>query len=84
MIRICILMLRLIFIHISILTHTRTRILHTGSQPNGKQRISAIDNPGGDTYTPRSYAYISLLILHISILRILLIRILHTFVRVLH
>jgi beta-galactosidase/beta-glucuronidase len=26
----------------------------TGAQPNGKQRISAIDNPGGDTYTPSS------------------------------
>src|SRR5690242_1503519 len=25
-----------------------------GFQPNGKQRISAIDNPGGDTYTPSS------------------------------
>jgi len=25
-----------------------------GAQPNGKQRISAIDNPGGDTYTPSS------------------------------
>ena len=25
-----------------------------GSQPNGKQRISAIDSPGGDTYTPSS------------------------------
>ena len=25
-----------------------------GAQPNGKQRISAIDNPGGDTYTPAS------------------------------
>jgi hypothetical protein len=26
----------------------------TGAQPNGKQRISAIDLPGGDTYTPSS------------------------------
>jgi hypothetical protein len=26
----------------------------SGKQPNGKQRISAIDNPGGDTYTPSS------------------------------
>lgn len=26
----------------------------TGKQPNGKQRISAISNPGGDTYTPSS------------------------------
>eukprot|EP00040_Diaphanoeca_grandis_P039529 m.259317 g.259317 ORF g.259317 m.259317 type:complete len:721 (-) comp37890_c0_seq1:266-2428(-) len=26
----------------------------TGSQPNGKQRISAISSPGGDTYTPSS------------------------------
>lgn len=26
----------------------------TGSQPNGKQRISAISQPGGDTYTPSS------------------------------
>lgn len=26
----------------------------TGKQPNGKQRISAIDRPGGDTYTPSS------------------------------
>lgn len=26
----------------------------SGAQPNGKQRISAIDNPGGDTYTPTS------------------------------
>ena len=26
----------------------------SGAQPNGKQRISAIDNPGGDTYTPSS------------------------------
>ena len=25
-----------------------------GPQPNGKQRISAIDHPGGDTYTPNS------------------------------
>jgi hypothetical protein len=25
-----------------------------GAQPNGKQRISAISNPGGDTYTPSS------------------------------
>ena len=25
-----------------------------GDQPNGKQRISAIDSPGGDTYTPSS------------------------------
>jgi hypothetical protein len=25
-----------------------------GYQPNGKQRISAINNPGGDTYTPSS------------------------------
>lgn len=25
-----------------------------GAQPNGKQRISAITNPGGDTYTPSS------------------------------
>ena len=25
-----------------------------GAQPNGKQRISAIDAPGGDTYTPSS------------------------------
>jgi len=25
-----------------------------GKQPNGKQRISAIDSPGGDTYTPNS------------------------------
>jgi beta-galactosidase/beta-glucuronidase len=25
-----------------------------GSQPNGKQRISAISAPGGDTYTPSS------------------------------
>jgi len=25
-----------------------------GHQPNGKQRISAIDRPGGDTYTPSS------------------------------
>eukprot|EP01062_Namystynia_karyoxenos_P066681 TRINITY_DN60603_c0_g1_i1.p1 TRINITY_DN60603_c0_g1~~TRINITY_DN60603_c0_g1_i1.p1 ORF type:complete len:745 (+),score=215.99 TRINITY_DN60603_c0_g1_i1:80-2236(+) len=25
-----------------------------GVQPNGKQRISAIDSPGGDTYTPNS------------------------------
>ncbi|ETO04612.1 glycosyl hydrolase, family 2 [Reticulomyxa filosa] len=25
-----------------------------GVQPNGKQRISAITNPGGDTYTPSS------------------------------
>ena len=25
-----------------------------GVQPNGKQRISAIDNPGGDTYSPNS------------------------------
>ena len=25
-----------------------------GSQPNGKQRISAISQPGGDTYTPSS------------------------------
>lgn len=25
-----------------------------GAQPNGKQRISAIDGPGGDTYTPSS------------------------------
>lgn len=25
-----------------------------GNQPNGKQRISAIDDPGGDTYTPSS------------------------------
>jgi hypothetical protein len=25
-----------------------------GAQPNGKQRISAIDNPSGDTYTPSS------------------------------
>ena len=25
-----------------------------GSQPNGKQRVSAISNPGGDTYTPSS------------------------------
>ena len=25
-----------------------------GEQPNGKQRISAIDNPGGDTYTSSS------------------------------
>jgi len=25
-----------------------------GFQPNGKQRISAITNPGGDTYTPSS------------------------------
>lgn len=26
----------------------------TGKQPNGKQRISAISRPGGDTYTPSS------------------------------
>ena len=26
----------------------------SGYQPNGKQRISAINNPGGDTYTPTS------------------------------
>jgi hypothetical protein len=26
----------------------------TGAQPNGKQRISAIDSPSGDTYTPSS------------------------------
>ena len=26
----------------------------SGKQPNGKQRISAIDHPGGDTYTPSS------------------------------
>jgi beta-galactosidase/beta-glucuronidase len=26
----------------------------SGAQPNGKQRISAIDSPGGDTYTPSS------------------------------
>merc|ERR1712159_37118 len=26
----------------------------SGDQPNGKQRISAIDSPGGDTYTPSS------------------------------
>mmetsp|Transcript_54938 Transcript_54938/g.117913 ORF Transcript_54938/g.117913 Transcript_54938/m.117913 type:complete len:660 (+) Transcript_54938:87-2066(+) len=26
----------------------------TGNQPHGKQRISAIDKPGGDTYTPSS------------------------------
>jgi len=26
----------------------------TGKQPNGKQRISAISSPGGDTYTPSS------------------------------
>jgi beta-galactosidase/beta-glucuronidase len=26
----------------------------SGSQPNGKQRITAIDHPGGDTYTPSS------------------------------
>jgi beta-galactosidase/beta-glucuronidase len=26
----------------------------SGKQPNGKQRISAIDSPGGDTYTPSS------------------------------
>jgi hypothetical protein len=26
----------------------------SGKQPNGKQRITAIDNPGGDTYTPSS------------------------------
>lgn len=26
----------------------------SGAQPNGKQRISAIDHPGGDTYTPNS------------------------------
>jgi hypothetical protein len=25
-----------------------------GAQPNGKQRISAISDPGGDTYTPSS------------------------------
>ena len=25
-----------------------------GPQPNGKQQTSAIDNPGGDTYTPPS------------------------------
>ena len=25
-----------------------------GAQPNGKQRVSAIDEPGGDTYTPSS------------------------------
>jgi beta-galactosidase/beta-glucuronidase len=25
-----------------------------GAQPNGKQRITAITNPGGDTYTPSS------------------------------
>jgi hypothetical protein len=25
-----------------------------GAQPNGKQRITAIDKPGGDTYTPSS------------------------------
>jgi beta-galactosidase/beta-glucuronidase len=25
-----------------------------GAQPNGKQRISAISSPGGDTYTPSS------------------------------
>merc|ERR1719329_1096474 len=26
----------------------------SGTHPNGKQRISAIDSPGGDTYTPNS------------------------------
>jgi beta-galactosidase/beta-glucuronidase len=26
----------------------------SGAQPNGKQRISAISSPGGDTYTPSS------------------------------
>lgn len=26
----------------------------SGHQPNGKQKISAIDKPGGDTYTPNS------------------------------
>ena len=26
----------------------------SGAQPNGKQRVSAIDSPGGDTYTPSS------------------------------
>lgn len=26
----------------------------SGKQPNGKQRITAIDRPGGDTYTPSS------------------------------
>jgi len=26
----------------------------SGAQPNGKQRISALDRPGGDTYTPSS------------------------------
>jgi len=26
----------------------------SGAQPSGKQRISAIDSPGGDTYTPSS------------------------------
>ena len=25
-----------------------------GAQPNGKQRISSIDEPGGDQYTPNS------------------------------
>mmetsp|Transcript_22705 Transcript_22705/g.64653 ORF Transcript_22705/g.64653 Transcript_22705/m.64653 type:complete len:659 (-) Transcript_22705:221-2197(-) len=25
-----------------------------GAQPNGKQRVSAVDRPGGDTYTPSS------------------------------
>jgi len=26
----------------------------SGAQPNGKQRVNAIDHPGGDTYTPSS------------------------------
>lgn len=30
------------------------RTLTAPVQPNGKQRISAITNPGGDTYTPSS------------------------------
>ena len=46
-----------------------------GPQPNGKQRISAIDSPGGDTYTPNSGIWQTVWLeevpeVHVSALRI--------------
>ena len=38
----------------------------SGHQPNGKQRISAIDKPGGDTYTPSSGIWQTVWLEHVS------------------
>lgn len=38
-----------------------------GKQPNGKQRISAIDRPGGDTYTPNSGIWQTVWLEHVPV-----------------